>query len=107
MASSFIVRSIDPAHEPALRWLRQRYGTTAISTAISRLLDDLLQDNQRAAVIEARERELVAHLAKFREQDARRKDAERQMAAAMKDATAIAKQVADKPRQLRISDGYE
>jgi hypothetical protein len=105
--SNFIVRHIDPKHEPALDYLRNKYGTRAISTALSCLLDDIMGIHERAAIVEARERRLVVLLAQIAEQNKRKADADRQINRAMKDATAIAKEVADQPRQFSIADGYE
>lgn len=100
--SSFIVRHVDPDHEPVLQALRSQYGTTATSTALSRLLDDYLREQQQAAHRDAVLGQLQELLHTYAEQDKAEKFAAKAKERALKEALALAASTRKAPRQLFI-----
>ena len=102
MPSSFHVKELDPAHEPAIEALQKRFRTSTVSKAIAGALSVYVKD-QEALALATKQRDYLLRLIIDRNECER--DAEQWSSNARKldrDLVALAKSIAKRPRQIRI-----
>ena len=102
MASSFYIKSLDPAHVKVMERLCARFNTTAHSRALSKLLDNYVQDEERLRLV-TEQRDALIRYAINRAEALSMADVETKRAArADADVHALAKAIAKDRRQYRI-----
>ena len=102
MASSFFVKSLDPAHVRVMDVLCKRFNTTAHSRALSRLLDNYVKDMERLRVVTEQRDALVRYAVQRQDGLAEADTAAKRAERADADLRALAKGIAKEARQYRI-----